>query len=291
MTRNLTMMIIGGLTFVFVFISIVYWSSDNKFKRSHVNKHLMELRDRLRKDPDDKQAVAGLIAALDDSYPFAKRSAASFLGQVGPAAKKAVPALALALKSKDPYLSRAAAISLRNMGPDAREAVPNLIEALKLGNDDTAWFSAEALGNIGSEAEAAIPALVECLDVHSLTQVYGDPGPQLAFEAADALAKFGPQAREAIPSLKKKLETPNPDFKLHLSFAIRSIDPDDSESLEILMGFIGDNKMNNDALRALGKLGVNAKSAIPKVEAYMRRELSSSDRQHAAFTLQKLEGK
>jgi hypothetical protein len=51
---------------------------------------------------------------------------------------------------------------------------------------------------------------------------------------------------------------------------------------------MNDDGMKSRTLTALGDLGEKAKPAIPAIEAYLRRELSDADRQHALFTLERL---
>jgi len=188
--RTVTALMTGILTLISV--CFVLMNTDTNWRRTRVNKELMEFRDRLRTNPSDKEALAGLIGALDDPYHFSRSAAAGFLGQVGSNASGAVPALARAVNSKDTYLAGQAAFALASMGPAAKAAVPSLIEALRNGNCTTGWNSAEALGNIETDAEISVPALVSCLDVHNLDRVYADPGPQLAFEATGCACKVWP---------------------------------------------------------------------------------------------------
>jgi HEAT repeat protein len=257
---------------------------DTTGKRIRANQRLTELGDRLKKDPNDKQALAELIAALDSRYQFERPGAAVMLGQVGRGslAPEVVPALSRAVTNENGFLSREAALALKGIGNGATGAVPYLVVALKKGNCDTAWFSAQALGGMRVESEPVIPALSACLDV--------SVGDQLAREAALALAQYGSQARQALPSLRVRLASANADLKVHLAYAIRAIDPDDAESLRVLTGFINDPAMSSRVLVALERIGTNARPAIPAVAAYLERESNEVARAEALLVLQRLAG-
>ena len=115
-----------------------------------------------RIDPD-KLALPVLISALKDNDRGVRLSAASALGQIGPAAKEAVPALIAALKDKDIWVRRNAASALTRIGPAAKGTVPALIAALRDKQPGVRMYAAVALGNISHAAKEAVPALIVAL--------------------------------------------------------------------------------------------------------------------------------
>ena len=260
---------------------------------------LRDAEDRLEQNPKDKQALSVILNLLKDRNGINRSNAAAVLGEagtrVGASIKdEAVPPLINLLETGDEFDRHAASGALRDFGSQAKAAIPSLIKALKDGNTSTAWHSAEALGNMGPEAKVAIPALIDALNVYDLPELepgFG-PGPQLAFEAANALGKFGVDAKPAIPILKEKLRHPSGDFKIHLAKAIRRINPEDAESLQVLIDLLHHREIyiQRYALTALGELGKNARPAVPAIKEYIHQRPKQEELEYALEALNKIEG-
>jgi HEAT repeat protein len=120
---------------------------------------IQELRSRVQRNPQDKEALNAMIAFLNGDWPFARTYACHTLGELGSLARPSVDDLLRALNSEDPYLEREAAIALGKVTVGTPDAVPALIEKLQQGGDDAGWFAAESLGKIGEPAMVSIPAL------------------------------------------------------------------------------------------------------------------------------------
>jgi HEAT repeat protein len=86
--------------------------------------------------PESKEAVAALIAVLQDRSEEVRISAAIALLHIAPEAKDIVPTLITAFKNQAAKVRSAAAAALEKLGPGAREAVPALITALQDPNKD-----------------------------------------------------------------------------------------------------------------------------------------------------------
>jgi hypothetical protein len=147
---------------------------------------------------DAASASPELIAAVSDSSPMVRSSAAAALAQVGPRNfAAAIPALAKALSDPDPEVRGLAAIALGSMGPKAAPAVPELIRALKDPVDYVRAPAADALGAIGPRASAAVEPLAERL----LTRDQGFVLNSIAY----ALGDIGSAAKTALPALRQAL--------------------------------------------------------------------------------------
>jgi HEAT repeat protein len=260
---------------------------------------LRNAQDRLEKNPRDTEALSLILSLLRDRNGINRANAAAVLGQTGERVgaqikDDAVPQLIDLLETGDEFDRHAASGALRDFGPHAKAAIPALLKALKDGNTSTALHSAEALGRMGDEGKVAIPSLIEALNVYEIGKLEPGQGlmPQLAFEAADALAKFGPDAKQAVPALKEKLEHPNGQFKIHLAQAIRQIDPNDAESLQVLITLLQHREIyiQRDALMALGDLGKNARPAIPAIKGYLQNKPGEEEREYATNALKRIEG-
>lgn len=130
------------------------------------------------------------------------------------------------LKDKDIDVRRSAAKDLASAGPDAKAAVPALTAALKDGDLFVRRFAAQALGEIGKEAKSAAPSLNALLKE-------GKDKKEVLDAAAGALGKIGgsPDSVKALASTLKDTGA--------------------------------DPGVRRQAAESLGKLGGDAKSAIP----------------------------
>jgi HEAT repeat protein len=192
-------------------------------------------------------AVTELIQALALPDRFVRREAVWGLAKLGPEAAPAIPALARALADRDASVRKGAARALGLLGRVARPAIPFLIRALKDTDLLFCRMAAWALGKIGS---AAVDALVAALSSHDKF---------IRREAAWALGQIGPEAAVAVHKLiailKVSSET-SPEAPLSKIHAHQ-----DTEV--VYLHPISDATLRVNAARALGEIGVEARSAIP----------------------------
>jgi HEAT repeat protein len=197
------------------------------------------------------EAVEELIEALTLSDVDVRREAVWALGKIGPRAGQAAVPLARTLSDHDSAVRKGAARALGLLGRQARPAIPFLVRALK----DTDLFfcrlAAWALGKIG---HAAATSLVRALN-------HADKYVQR--EAAWALGQMGPEARAAIPKLVAILQFSSKDTSFD-QIKQESADQD----TEVMFVHPGpDTTLRACAARALGKIGLEARSAIPALQA------------------------
>jgi HEAT repeat protein len=106
-------------------------------------------------------AIRDLEAALTESAPVIRRSAAEVLGLMGPRAAAAVPALVKVLEDRDPSVSIAAAQALVRIDPTkATAAVPILVRLFKGKDEKVADQAALVLAEHGPDARSAVPELL-----------------------------------------------------------------------------------------------------------------------------------
>jgi len=105
---------------------------------------------------------------------------------MGKGAAAAVPGLAAALKDSAPTVRMTAAVALGRMGKHAKSAVPALTAALQVPSEEVQVLRnvAYALGDIGPDAASSIPALqqVQHLRViyiaqEAIAKIEGNPSP------------------------------------------------------------------------------------------------------------------
>jgi len=139
----------------------------------------------------EKQAVAPLIAALDDQETDVKCSAAAALGKLGD--PRAVEPLIKSLE--DILVRKSAARVLQRLG---KVATPGLLAALEHDNKDVRRYVAEILGNL--EDPTAVEPLIKSL---------GDDDSSVRRSVATALGNLGDL--RAVQPLIKLLKDGNTD--------------------------------------------------------------------------------
>jgi HEAT repeat protein len=181
------------------------------------------------------------------------------LVQIDPGGKECVPALISALDHENYHVADVAANCLGLLGRQAKDAVPALAAAMTRDFDevfsngyDPQVSAAKALRRIGTPAKSAIPALIGALkyrrrlgdrdDVHDFS---------VAVNAAEVLASFGAEAKAAIPALMEAVQTRAKD----------------DESWELRQA----------AILALGRMGPDAKTAIPVLRNLIKEDRTPSD--------------
>ena len=199
-------------------------------------------------------------------------------------------------------VSNSAAFALGKIGPQTKEVVPALIQALK---DDFGPRSAAAtaLGEIGPDAKDAVPALVEALK---------DENINVRRYAAGALGQIGSNAKEAVSALVQALKDNNDGVRryeetwLHpkkedgpsrlrrsIVEALGRIGPEAKEAVPLIVRSLKDDYDPNvrvAAVEALGEIGSEATEAVPAlVEAL--EDYDSEVGQRAAKALKKIKGK
>jgi HEAT repeat protein len=237
-----------------------------------------------RVGPKDKAPIPDLIYALDrEDSPRAK--AIEALARVGP---DAVPLLIEALSADygedDEFTNRSyssgAAAALGKMGTRARAAIPALIKALQDQPEGLRRRAAEALGEMGPEAKTAVPALIQTLQ---------NQEDRAREEAVEALGKIGPEAAPAVPALVKLLKTKkafveegsseeerkkrqwwHDDVRAKAATALGRIGAEAKAAVPALVDALKEerNDIGGQAAEALGRFGPDAKEAMP---ALLRR--------------------
>jgi HEAT repeat protein len=140
----------------------------------------------LRMDPQNKEALGVLQAALKNVQDYQRQQAADILAGLGPAAREALPALREAMRDRVPAVRVPAAAAVWRAAGDTEAVVPVLVECLKAGNFIYVRHQAAMkLADIGPAAKAAVPALREAR---------GDADQYLRTLATTALKKIDPDA-------------------------------------------------------------------------------------------------
>lgn len=186
--------------------------------------------EKLRKNPQDKEALSVLLKQLSHRNRMYRINAAAVLGEavmgaddvgaaIGP---EAVPALAKQLDQGNEFDQRVAASALKQFGKHALPALPVLRKRLTPSDQDVAWFSAETIRNIGSPAADALPELTAALR-EQLNRCRGYFSP-CSRSFIPAIGAIGPAATAAKPDLEPLLEHSDPYLRMAAAVALLQID-------------------------------------------------------------------
>lgn len=257
-------------------------------------------------------AIALLIAALDDPHPAVVRAASDSLGNFEEKATDAVPRLVKLLTSKEAADVRKTVETLQSIGTQpevsvpalkllvthesyavrkaAFEAVSTLLKESDLAVDD--WLetmkqhyaksktndereeSLIGINALGKKAAPLVPLLIKCLDSESS---------YIRSLALDAAGEIGPEAKAAIPAILKQLDSEESAYGAIQ--AIGEIGAGGEEFAKRSGPFLDNLDTRWTTLLTLTKLGPSAKEVAPKVVECLTAQ-DDSARQQALEALQ-----
>lgn len=243
------------------------------------------------KSLDDPTLVEVLAAALKDSNPLVRRSAAYALGNFEARAKSAqgaleavlasdpspavrqniawalgkigpetITSLKAALRDADPAVQRDAAKSIGRFKEDvARKALTELVACCQVKNSQVRFAALNVLINILDEGDTKAAA--------SIGEALDDPDLEVKQNAALALSTLGgKEAIRAIPILVDALKQKgNKELRSSAAIAIYNIGSDAHSAVQPLIQVLADDDpdLHTDAALALGGIGPKAEAAVP----------------------------
>lgn len=271
-------------------------------------------------EADLQDVIQPLIAALADSNPFVRGTAAMVLADYGSVADEALPHLERLLQ--DDGFNRVTAIHAMVCIDPSRteELVPILAEALSNGDGTVRQRAAQILGDIPAAGAVAIQSLVQALGdddenvrltvLNTLDNIGTAAAPATSVLirilaksddliergiAADVLGAIGPLAGEAIPQLLTCLEELGNGaatifFQLKVADALWQTSGEADHLLAVAKIAVRSPKwwLRHKAASCLGQLGVAGRAAIPDIRQLFEDE-DEIVRRAAAESLRKIE--
>ena len=170
--------------------------------------------------PVTEAVVPAIIEALRDGDATDRWAAATFLGEMGPAAHQAIPDLRQRLEAPDPDIRARieAAFALWKVGGRHEPSVRALAEALE--DEKAGYMAAARLGEMGPQAADAVPGLIRALNRRGSVEC--ETGREVA---AEALGKIGPAARAAVPALTDLRNDSSYSVQTRAAAALEKINP------------------------------------------------------------------
>ncbi|MFO0843868.1 MAG: HEAT repeat domain-containing protein [Gemmataceae bacterium] len=251
---------------------------------------------------DPTEVLPVLAAEIASKEKGRRRAAAAALGKLAGDAKAAT-LLGSLIADRDAHVRREAAASLAE-GGGARAA---LERGLRDDDAGVRWWCAVALaahGDVRKLEEEVLRALRRPLfrpgdddAAQKLTLDVQAPGVAVApllhilrtkpvryqYEAARALGQFGLVTRAALPEVLAALKTEDKLLRRAVAEALVPLGAEAMPSLAKLLGD-ADPRSREGAARALGGMGVAARSALPALEQ-MLKDPDAAARTQAALSL------
>lgn len=188
------------------------------------------------------QAVAGLAKLLKNDDELIRAQAARALGDAGDAAKSATKELDQAAKDPDPTV---------------RKEARKVLDALET-----------------SSANAAKAAIQEKLA--PLMKSLKETKPAAKQKALEALADMGPDAADASEAILAVMTDKSPGLQQAAMDALEKVNP--SLHKPVLTLFVDRDQTNKmHALAELGKMGPDAKAAVPTLLRFYQYQLNTPD--------------
>ena len=230
--------------------------------------------------PEARAAVPALINGLNDPVKHVQLGCVIGLKGAAQDSPEVMPVFRKLLRNPDSNTRSWAAMAFGGMTVEQETAIKYLVETLQNedGTNDTVRGSAVAsLGRIGPAASSAVPELLNLLAREE--QRADIPGSAInCWKILEALEKMGPAARAAVPMLTNHINSPNPMISALSARALWAIEPHNRFSIPCLtkkLAHGGDNVQSiaqYSALRALAKIGPEARAALPLVRNCLGQE-------------------
>lgn len=215
--------------------------------------------------PVAKPAIPKLIEAFKDPVPAVRMKAIDALMFMGTTAAEAAPRIVPLLNDPDELVRVSAVIALPRITPDRASTVPLLKKALA----DKAWSvrrrAAMELVQLGEEVAAAIPVIREGLK---------DTIPSRRLEAIAILARASPRERtEMIAVVVAHLKDPDTDTRVEAVRRLSGLGTDAVPHLIAILQSEGEQReVQTAAIRALGRIGPDARAALPILQELRKRK-------------------
>jgi HEAT repeat protein len=229
------------------------------------------------------EVVNALVGQLADPNPALQLAVLRSLGALKQDAASATEALVPLLRASDEAVRQAAAEAIGQIGAMPPEALRQLTDALESGDNLVRAQTAEVLGNIGESAAAATPVLVEAL---------ADDNDRVRAKAAEALGKLGESATDAVPELVRALKDQDNWVSALAAEALGEIGAasDGPAPARVVSGLMRSLRHTNPHVRekaaeSLGKLGNDARPALPGLERAAENDQETAVRRQAIWAL------
>jgi HEAT repeat protein len=143
--------------------------------------------------------------------------------------------------------------ALTALGPDAKDAATSLLE--KLDDPDVHVRAASLAALVATEAE---PKLI----IPRIEKSLNDPSPIVRLASAQLVPKLGEEGKHLNVAVIGKLNDSDASVRRGI---LDSLGPEQSGAIPTLLPLLDNAELRPPVLQALGRMGANAKPAVPKL--------------------------
>ena len=230
-----------------------------------------------RIDPDSARVVPALVEAIDEDPARAIRA----LINLGPRAAAAVPRLVALLGVDDKNVvdppSRLALLALPQIDPEGLECLPAVIHAFESHMNESRAHAAHALAQFGPAARASVPSLMRGFLVECETYA-DDAGDAIHDSIGVALRAIGSNPHFVVPTMISVLKNEQmSDRHRNALVALSGYGPAAKPALPQLIRSL-DGPWQTLAAEVLGRIGPDARDALPALRASLAKKRSGARR-------------
>lgn len=185
------------------------------------------------------------------------------------------------------YVRSSAAYTLGVIGADTEEVVEQLIKALRADDEEVRFNAAAALGELGAKEQSVNSHVLDAIEP-LISTLEMDPSINVRQEAAGAVAEIGTKAKQAsslvVPHLVRAVNVQFDELKARDSEHkhLKDNDPQLYELKDKLA------QLHQKAALGLGRMGAEAKEAIPSLVRVLKDKDDPIVRRLAAEALGKI---
>jgi HEAT repeat protein len=208
-----------------------------------------------------------LFTRIGKEQPKHTERVVQTLHRMGPGAAAAIEVFMQLVEGHGP-LAVYAADALPDFGPQAKRAVPSLLDALRADSVNLRLSSANALARIDRQQVGhTIPVLVVVMHGKNANEKE---------RAMWLLASLGADGKAAVPALLAMLNDGSLQARLRIAEALSRIDPSAmGPAMPTLLDALHNNRDAATAVRLLGQIGPQAKSAVPALKMLLAASLKN----------------
>ena len=248
--------------------------------------------------------ISAFKSALGDAEPEVRFAASETLGTYAAGryqsmhgrTKDLVPLLVSALADKADYIRSGAASTLGRLGPLTEQVVSSLIRLLNSPERNDRLAAANALSELASHnnsyGRSGERERMGKEIGRALLGAAGDPSREVRYEVAEGLGVIGPVERGVIPALNKLTRDPSRGVRTAAAGSLGKFEIGRARIVPALARMLKvpdeEAEVIESALRSLGEMGREARSAAPEVRRLLQSE-NPRIREYAGYALEKIE--
>lgn len=227
--------------------------------------------------PDAKETVPELLQAVKDEHPEVRHEALMALAATGDTSQATIDAATTALADRENSVKYAAAYVLGSIGPAAAKATSQLQTLLRSEDPFLRTVGAWALGKSTQNNSQAYAQSIDYL-LQSLQHENRD----VRLAAIEAIDDLDPEPSKVLPGLIKAFESQEGVIATNVADALVDMG---KAAVGPVAQELKNPKLRRAAVVVLGRIGPDAKDAVPALVEALRGETDKDARREIFMSL------